>query len=290
MGIWGPCVVSDCVIAYYDGIWGACVLSDWVRNPHWPHRQGACRACGRLQGRFLVELRLHRFILCTMRSGDTAHEDGGCDQSIGSTDSDAIVPSWLWSTATRSSPLGYFSRLLQVVENDPTFCDSRFCTGRLLAVEDFTFFSHHKIEFEGPALFLTEPSQIMKKFEGPALFWLNHRRLWGNSRVLRCFWLSHRRLWGNSRALRCFDWTIPDYEEIRGPCVVSEPSQIMREFEGPALFLTTVAYFEGIRGPCVVSDWTVAYYDWNSRALRCFWLETREPQSWVFQFFSILKC
>ena len=41
----------------------------------------------------------------------------GCDQSIGSTVSGAIVRSWLWSTATRSSPLGYFSKLLQVVDN-----------------------------------------------------------------------------------------------------------------------------------------------------------------------------
>ena len=41
----------------------------------------------------------------------------GCDQSIGSTVSDAIVRSWLWSTATRSSPLGCFSTLLQVVDN-----------------------------------------------------------------------------------------------------------------------------------------------------------------------------
>ena len=30
---------------------------------------------------------------------------GGCDQSIGFIVSDAIVRSWLWSTATRSSPL-----------------------------------------------------------------------------------------------------------------------------------------------------------------------------------------
>ena len=52
---------------------------------------------------------LHRFVLCTRRSGGTAHVAGGCDQSIGSTVSDAIVRSWLWSTATRSSPLGYFS-------------------------------------------------------------------------------------------------------------------------------------------------------------------------------------
>ena len=32
----------------------------------------------------------------------------GCDQSIGSTVSDAIVRSWLWLTATRNFPLGYF--------------------------------------------------------------------------------------------------------------------------------------------------------------------------------------
>ena len=45
------------------------------------------------------------------------HEGGGCDQSFGSTVSDAIVRSWLWLTATRSSPLGCFSTLLQVVDN-----------------------------------------------------------------------------------------------------------------------------------------------------------------------------
>ena len=37
--------------------------------------------------------------------------------SIGSTVSDAIARSWLWLTATRSSPLGCSSRLLQVVDN-----------------------------------------------------------------------------------------------------------------------------------------------------------------------------
>ena len=47
----------------------------------------------------------------------TAHKGGGCDQSIGFTVSDAIVRSWLWCTATRSSLLGCFSRLLQVVDN-----------------------------------------------------------------------------------------------------------------------------------------------------------------------------
>ena len=40
-----------------------------------------------------------------------------CDQSIGSNSHDAILRSWLWSTATGSSPFGYFSILLQVVGN-----------------------------------------------------------------------------------------------------------------------------------------------------------------------------
>ena len=83
---------------------------------------------------------LHRFILCTRSSGITAHEGGGCDQSIVSTVSAEIVRSWLWSTAPRSSPLSYFSRLLQVVDIDPTFYGCRFSTGRLLAIEDFTFY------------------------------------------------------------------------------------------------------------------------------------------------------
>ena len=39
------------------------------------------------------------------------------NQSIGSTVSDAIVRSWSWATATRSSSLEYFSKLLQVVDN-----------------------------------------------------------------------------------------------------------------------------------------------------------------------------
>ena len=36
---------------------------------------------------------LHRFILCTRGSGGTAHVGGGCDQSLRSTVSDAIVRS-----------------------------------------------------------------------------------------------------------------------------------------------------------------------------------------------------
>ena len=70
----------------------------------------------RLQDRIPAVVNLHRFILCTRRSGDIALEGGGRDQSIGST-ADVIVCSCLWSPATRSSPFGYFSRLLQVVDN-----------------------------------------------------------------------------------------------------------------------------------------------------------------------------
>ena len=47
----------------------------------------------------------------------TAHEGGGCDQSIGSTVSDGIVRSWLLLIAIRSFSLGCFSTLLQVVDN-----------------------------------------------------------------------------------------------------------------------------------------------------------------------------
>ena len=64
---------------------------------------------------------------------------GGNGQSIGSTISDAIVRSWLWSTATASSTLATSAALLQVVNNWPTNCGSRFSTGKLLAIEDFTF-------------------------------------------------------------------------------------------------------------------------------------------------------
>ena len=69
----------------------------------------------RLQDRIPAVAELHRFILCTRRLGSTAHEGGGCDQSIGSTVSDAIlnvagcgrlelgVPDWATSVITASS-------------------------------------------------------------------------------------------------------------------------------------------------------------------------------------------
>ena len=79
-----------------------------ISYPEWPHRQGGCSHAAVARG---VPLMLHGFILCTWRAGGTAREGGGCDQSIGS------IRSWLWLTATRSSPLGCFSTILQVVDN-----------------------------------------------------------------------------------------------------------------------------------------------------------------------------
>ena len=52
---------------------------------------------------------------------------GGNGQSIGSTVSDAIIRSWMWSTAIGSSPLGYCSiALLQALIIYHTLCGSRF--------------------------------------------------------------------------------------------------------------------------------------------------------------------
>ena len=69
----------------------------------------------------------------------TANDGGRCHQSIGPTVSDAIVRRCLWSTATRSSILGYFSNYYKQFF-DPTFCGSRFSTDSLLAIEDFFTF------------------------------------------------------------------------------------------------------------------------------------------------------
>ena len=92
----------------------------------------------RLNLQIRVLLRLHWFILCRWCSRGTAL-GGGCDQSIGSTVSDAIVHSWLWLTATRSSPLAASVHYCKSLIIDPTFCGCRFSTAMLLAIEDFTF-------------------------------------------------------------------------------------------------------------------------------------------------------
>ena len=52
-------------------------------------------------------------------------------QAIGSTVSDAIVSSWLWSTATKSRPIGYFSSVIASTQLiiDPTQSEEDFSLG-----------------------------------------------------------------------------------------------------------------------------------------------------------------
>ena len=84
-------------------------------------------------------LKLHRFILCTRSSGGTAHEGGSATgqfdlPSLTSLSVAACsrlqlgVPHWATSAD--------YCNLLII---DPTFGGSRFSTGRLLAIKDFTF-------------------------------------------------------------------------------------------------------------------------------------------------------
>ena len=70
----------------------------------------------RVQNRFPAVAELHQFMLRTRCSGGSAHEGEGTTSQLDLL-SDAIVRSWLWSTATRSFQLGYFGRLLKVVDN-----------------------------------------------------------------------------------------------------------------------------------------------------------------------------
>ena len=92
--------------------------------PEWPHRQCLGLVFRRshvrrsLSAVSLVICSPARIAVCKRGAQGVLPCVGwGCNQSIGSTVSDAIVGSWLWSTATRSSQLGYFSKLLQVVDN-----------------------------------------------------------------------------------------------------------------------------------------------------------------------------
>ena len=87
------------------------------------------------------QLQLHQFLLRTRRSGGTAHEGGGGATSqldlpsltplsvAGCGQLQLGVPHW----ATSSD----YCKQLMI---EATFCGSIFCTGRLLAIEDFTLF------------------------------------------------------------------------------------------------------------------------------------------------------
>ena len=91
-------------------------LSDLCGHPEWPHRQGSCHAfCGctfesRRGCADLYYARGAQGVLLMRVGGATSQLD---------LVSDAVVRSLLWLTATRGSPLGCFSTLLQVVNNWP---------------------------------------------------------------------------------------------------------------------------------------------------------------------------
>ena len=95
------------MLKLYMWFTGKCLAYQWarIRAPVTAASLAICRQ------------RLHRAIHGA--HGILPMQGRGCDQSIGFTVSDAISISWLWSTATRSSPLGYCSILLQVVDNWP---------------------------------------------------------------------------------------------------------------------------------------------------------------------------
>ena len=59
----------------------------YILDLDWPRMLKVAR----LEDRIPAVAEMHRFILSTRRSGGTAHKGGGCDQSIGSTVSNAIV-------------------------------------------------------------------------------------------------------------------------------------------------------------------------------------------------------
>ena len=66
-----------------DGSTASCTdYIPWVALsfiPEWPHRQGGCVACC---GCTFDSAEVHWFILCTRRSGGTAHEGGGATSQL----------------------------------------------------------------------------------------------------------------------------------------------------------------------------------------------------------------
>ena len=89
--------------------------------PQWPHRRfsGIPKVtCSISECIKSCDLCL-AFLPCNKWSsaGTALCKVGGNGQLIGFTVSYAIVRSWLWSTATGSSPLGTSVALLQVIDN-----------------------------------------------------------------------------------------------------------------------------------------------------------------------------
>ena len=133
-----------CINGTYS-IWApvtSCVPQDIVLGPlvypEWPHRQGGCLACWRLQGyniECLAVAELHRFIYARSVQGVLPMGLGSATSQL---DLPSLTPFFIagygrlqlgvpqWATS-----VDYFKKLII----DPTFCGSRFSTGRLLAIE-----------------------------------------------------------------------------------------------------------------------------------------------------------
>ena len=125
--------------------WNTFVIAWFSRRnfyPEWPHSQCGCLACWRLQG-CKIESRL--WLSCT----DLYHARGAqgvLPMKVGGATSQSDLPSLTPLSVAdcgglklgvphRATSVEYSKELII----DPTFCGSRFSSGRLLAIEDFTF-------------------------------------------------------------------------------------------------------------------------------------------------------
>ena len=107
----------------------------FVRNMVYCHISSLCTLSGRTGSALIWQTRgrVFEFLCCSpscnLQSAFTQCNICGTQgalpmRAVGATSqldqpSDVIVHNWLWSTVTRSSPLGYFSILQQVVDNWP---------------------------------------------------------------------------------------------------------------------------------------------------------------------------
>ena len=105
--------------------------------PEWPHRQGGCLACC---GCTFDSAEVHWFILYARGAqGVLPMRVGGATRQL---DLPSLTPlsvaacGWLQLGVPQWATSVHYCKLLII---NPTFCGSRFSTGRLLAIEDFTF-------------------------------------------------------------------------------------------------------------------------------------------------------
>ena len=87
----------------------------------------------------LVALRLHRFILCTRHSGVQPKMVGGATSQL---DLSSLTPLSVAGCGRLQLEVPHCATSVDYCKQliiGPTFCGSRFSTGKLLSIEDFTF-------------------------------------------------------------------------------------------------------------------------------------------------------